>query len=199
MKKTNLVVGICILAMLCSLYFLFRTKETDKINTIKQENRSLEKDISFYKKETERYTVENIAEQAERDNIDIDKSMQEIEKKIQEGIKKVYKKNVSREEYISLQSELPSLLGQQFAEKLINKFDLVFTQPKVDSADGEELQDLKISFGKYQVETKSIEIEVFVKSLYGDNQPIIVNSLFTLNYKIKENELELEKFSQQNT
>ena len=195
MKKTNLVVVICILAMLCSLYFLFRTKETDKINTIKQENRSLEKEISFYKKETERYTVENIAEQAERDNIDIDKSMQEIEK----GIKKVYKKNVSREEYISLQSELPSLLGQQFAEKLINKFDLVFTQPKVDSADGEELQDLKISFGKYQVETKSIEIEVFVKSLYGDNQPIIVNSLFTLNYKIKENELELEKFSQQNT
>lgn len=92
MKKTNLVVVICILAMLCSLYFLFRTKETDKINTIKQENRSLEKEISFYKKETERYTVENIAEQAERDNIDIDKSMQEIEKKIQEGIKKVYKK-----------------------------------------------------------------------------------------------------------
>lgn len=142
--------------------------------------------------------MENIAEQVERDNIDIDKSMQEIEKRYKKESKSL-QKNVSREEYISLQSELPSLLGQQFAEKLINKFDLVFTQPKVDSADGEELQDLKISFGKYQVETKSIEIEVFVKSLYGDNQPIIVNSLFTLNYKIKENELELEKFSQQNT
>lgn len=193
----NFFVGISILSIVVSAYLFTNIKEKSYIESIKNENSDLREEISFFKNERSRYTVENIVEEIEKENIDLNKSKKDLEVNIHEGIKKIYKKSLTRGEYNVLKKELPNTLGEQFSRELVKKFDLVFSQPESNVAEGEELKDSKISFGEYKKESKSIAVAVFVKSIYGEGKTRVeVNTIFKLDYKIKENTLELKDFTQ---
>lgn len=114
-------------------------------------------EIAILKGRQQKVTSQAINEEIKQDNIDINKKLNEVESKLNQGFTAVYSQTKSEDDYNKLKDTLPNLVGESLSDKLLEIDKPVLNQSGKGQVAFDNLDNLEIDFGKYDTDKKKLD------------------------------------------
>lgn len=172
-----------------------------KAINLKNENLRNQATINYYEKKTKSLSAQKELDKITDDNINVATKLENITKKIKEGIDLTYNKSKSDKDYSELKNKLPKLVDDDFSKKLIELDQPAINQSGKNQFPFGKTTNVVVTFGKYNY--KSVEVPIYVAVDYetpslqtkdGKDEQLKGQDLFVLSYNLKQDKLVLSKY-----
>lgn len=163
-KKVTIVLGILnVLTLTLTLYLGMqytnikrKTSSEIKVNNVK---------VQDYKKATQSMTPKRydrkVSEYVTKENINLVELEDKLTEKLTEGFTQAYNNTHTKEEFETLEDELPKKVGYLLASKILNlAYPAISQSGEVPLFD--KLNSINISYSSYDVQTNTLNILIFV-------------------------------------
>lgn len=201
---SNILIAFLVVVAGIVVYLWFSSSNNEQKEDLEQDILSLEEDVQYYVTAKEEYTPSEVNKGIAEDNINIKEKFDQKKDDIKKGVTQVYDETKTEEDYNKLADAISPVLGEQFANKLVE-----LDKPIVNESGGatfpyDKLNDLKIAFGEYDIVTHTAEVFVLVdyqSQEIGANNPgveredrtavITGKDFFILDYNLADDSLRL--------
>lgn len=180
------------------------SSQNERKEDLEKDILSLEEDVQYYVNAQKEYTPNELNKSIAEDNINIKEKFDKKKEEIQKGVTQVYDQTKTEEDYNKLSESISPLLGEQFANKLIELDKPVVNDSGKAEFPYDKLNDLKIAFGEYDIVNHTTEMFVLVdyqSPEIGSNNPgveredrtavITGKDFFILDYNLADDSLRL--------
>lgn len=200
----NVLIAFLVVVAGIVLFLWVSSSNNEKKGDLEKDILSLEEDVQYYVTAKEEYTPSEVNRSIAEDNINIKEKFDQKKDEIQKGVTQVYDKTKTEEDYKNLADAISPVLGEQFANKLIELDEPVVNESGGATFPYDKLNDLKIAFGEYDIVNHTAEIFVLVdyqSPEIGANNPgveredrtavITGKDFFILDYNLADDSLQL--------
>lgn len=115
-----------------------------------------------YNRMAKNLSVQKILDKIIDQNINVQTNLNNASNKIHEGIDIVYNKTKNEKDYQKLQSELPKLVGNELASKLLELDKPALNQSGKSTVTYDKADEILITFGRYDYKSTSVPIYIVV-------------------------------------
>lgn len=206
-KVSNLIVLMCIVVALVSVYLLYNSVTSNINKQLKSEVNAAKTTKMEYVEATKALTVNNVKKEVTKTDIDVETKLQQKKIKIENAIKKVYVETKTNEAYEKLENELVPVVGQSFGEKLVELDEPTISEAGIKFP-FDKLKNVKVFFNEYSLTGKSVKCFVLVEyetkknatttGVSGEKKEVVITGkdFFILNYNLEKDILKYEDYQQ---
>lgn len=203
MKKlfVPIMTGFMVVLAVIFTYLFFSSRPSNETNTnLSEIVQNLKKEKKLLKKERKDYTTKSVLKSIEQNSEDIGMIKKDQQDRIKEALNLVYNSTKTEQEYESLKTDLPRLIGDSFSDELIKLDKPTLNETGKAMLTYGKMNEYKIAFGEYDLSKEEIPMTVIVNyqspQLSGekkdDKENVIKGQdIFNLKYDMKAQELEL--------
>lgn len=168
MKK--ILIGIFVILDLCIGYQCFNEmRQLPNTSKIHRECLAKKSQLNSLKKDTQEINPQSIEKVIAKQNINLDAIEDQTRDNIKSALDMAYNQTHNKHDFSNLKNKLPNLVGKNLSSCIIDQ-----SRPTIISS-GEQFPNLKlndytITFGKFDLLSRTIPVEVLVNFNTLDNQ-----------------------------
>lgn len=209
-KLGNILIAFLVIITSVVVYLWSSSSQNENKEDLEKDILSLEEDVEYYVKMQEEYTPSKVNENIASDSINIKEKFDKKKREIEKGVTQVYAETKTEADYEKLKESITPILGEQFANKLIELDKPVVNDSGKAVFPYDKLKDVQIAFGEYDVVDHTVELFVLVdykSPKVGSNNPgveredrtaiITGKDFFILNYNLADDSLKLIEHQQE--
>ncbi|MGX5378185.1 hypothetical protein ACWCL1_08080 [Ligilactobacillus sp. LYQ135] len=168
MKKI-LIGGLLILNLLVGFQVFKELKKLPDTTQIRTEYQTTAKQVSNLKSNKKKINTQTVEKKIADQNINLNNIENQTKQNISDALDKAYNQTHNKQDFTDLKNKLPKLVGQSLADNIIAQSTPTVTS-KGEQYPNSKMNSYTINFGKYDLLSQTIPVEINVEFTTFDNK-----------------------------
>lgn len=168
MKKI-IIGGLLILNLLVGFQVVKELKKLPDTTQIRTEYQTTAKQVSNLKSNKKKINTQTVEKKIANQNINLNNIENQTKQNISEALDEAYNQTHNKQDFTDLKNKLPKLVGQSLADNIVAQSTPTVTS-KGEQYPNSKMNSYTINFGKYDLLSQTIPVEINVEFTTFDNK-----------------------------